>query len=79
MPPLAFLAIPLVDIVLLKVLPPSPSAQSSVDPVGSHGFAAYIVGGFFALGLLVLITVLLGRRPRSVRSKQRSSEQADQQ
>ena len=62
MPPIAFLAMPLVEMVLLDVLPPSPSAQSSVDPVGSHGFAA-----FFALGLLVLITLLLGRRPKSVR------------
>jgi hypothetical protein len=67
MPPIAFLVMPLVEMVLLDVLPPSPSAQSSVDPVGSHGFAAYIIGGFFALGLLVLITLLLGRRPKSVR------------
>jgi hypothetical protein len=67
MPPIAFLAMQLVEMVLLDVLPPSPSAQSSVDPVGSHGFAAYIIGGFFALGLLVLITLLLGRRPKSVR------------
>jgi hypothetical protein len=67
MPPIAFLVVPLVEMVLLDVRPPSPSAQSSVDPVGSHGFAAYIIGGFFALGLLVLVTLLLGRRPRSVR------------
>jgi hypothetical protein len=67
MAPIAFLPMPLVEMVLLDVLPPSPSAQSSVDPVGSHGFAAYIIGGFFALGLLVLITLLLGRRPKSVR------------
>jgi len=66
MPPIAFL-VPLVEMVLLDVRPPSPSAQSSVDPVGSHGFAAYMIGGFFALGLLVLITLLLGRRPKSVR------------
>jgi hypothetical protein len=66
MPPIAFLVLRLA-MVLLDVVPPSPSPQSSVDPVGSHGFAAYIIGGFFALGLLVLITLLLGRRPRSVR------------
>ena len=66
-PPIAVLAMPLVEMILLHVLPPSPSPQSSADPVGSHGFAAYIVGGFFALGLLVLITLLLGRRPKSVR------------
>jgi hypothetical protein len=66
MPPIAFLVLRLA-MVLLDVVPPSPSPQSSVDPVGSHGFAAYMIGGFFALGLLVLITLLLGRRPRSVR------------
>jgi hypothetical protein len=66
MPPIAFL-VPLVEMVLLDVRPPSPSAQSSVDPVGTHGFAAYMIGGFFALGLLVLIALLLGRRPKSVR------------
>lgn len=66
MSPIAFLAVPLVEMVLLDALP-SPSAQSSVDPVGSHGFAAYMIGGFFALGLLVLIALLLGRRPKSVR------------
>ena len=67
MPPIAFLVVRLVEMVLLDVRPPSPSAQSSVDPVGTHGFAAYMIGGFFALGLLVLITLLLGRRPKSVR------------
>jgi hypothetical protein len=67
MPPIAFLVVPLVEMVLLDVRPPSPSAQASVDPVGSHGFAAYIIGGFFALGLLVLVALLLGRRPKSVR------------
>ena len=67
MPPIVFLVVPLVEMVLLDVRPPSPSAQSSVDPVGTHGFAAYMIGGFFALGLLVLITLLLGRRPKSVR------------
>ena len=66
MSPIAFL-VPLMEMVLLDVRPPSPSAQSSVDPVGSHGFAAYMIGGFFALGLLVLIALLLGRRPKSVR------------
>ena len=67
MPSIVVLAMPLVEMILLHVLPPSPSPPSSADPVGSHGFAAYIVGGFFALGLLVLITLLLGRRPKSVR------------
>jgi len=67
MPSIAFLVVRLVEMVLLDVRPPSPSARSSVDSVGSHGFAAYMIGGFFALGLLVLIALLLGRRPKSVR------------
>jgi membrane-bound metal-dependent hydrolase YbcI (DUF457 family) len=63
MPPIALLAT-----VLLDVLPPSPSARPSVDPTASsYGFAATILGGFFALGLLVLVIVLFNRRPRSVR------------
>ena len=52
---------------LLDVVPPSPSARASVDPTAaSHGFAAYLLGGFFALGLLVLIILLFSRRPKSV-------------
>jgi hypothetical protein len=62
--PLAFLAT-----VLLDTVPPTPSARPSFDPTaGSHGFGAYMLGGFFALGLLVLIILLFSRRPRSVRS-----------
>lgn len=62
--PISFLAT-----VLLDVVPPDPSARASVDPTaGSQGFAAtYIFGGFFALGLLLLIMLLFNRRPRSVR------------
>jgi hypothetical protein len=67
MPPINLLATVLLDGLLLDVLPPSPSARATVDPTaGSHGFAAYLLGGFFALGLLVLIIVLFSRRPRSV-------------
>jgi hypothetical protein len=62
MPRITFLAAALLDVV-----PPSPSGRASVDPTaGGHGFAAYILGGFFALGLLVLIILLLNRRPKSV-------------
>ena len=61
------LPITLLVTVLLDVVPPSPSARSTVDPTaGSNGFAASILGGFFALGLLVLIILLFSRRPRSV-------------
>jgi hypothetical protein len=57
----------LIFAVTLDVLPPTPSATAGVDPtVGSHGFAAYLIGGFFALGLIMLVAFLLSRRPRTV-------------
>jgi hypothetical protein len=62
MPPFGLLAA-----VLLDTVPPTPSAGPSFDPTaGSHGFAASILGGFFALGLVVLIILLFSRRPKSV-------------
>jgi hypothetical protein len=55
-------------VVTLDVLSPTPNATASLDPtVGSHGFAAYLIGGFFALGLIMLVGFLLSRRPRSVK------------
>ena len=57
-----------VSVVTLDVLSPTPNATASLDPtVGSHGFAAYMIGGFFALGLIMLVGFLLSRRPRSVK------------
>jgi hypothetical protein len=52
----------------MDVLPPaSPSATTNVVyPQQGNGFAAYIVGGFFALGLIVLATVLISLRPKRV-------------
>ena len=46
--------------------PPSPSA-STTQVAASYGFAAYLVGGFFALGLIVLIMIVLRQRPKSAR------------
>ena len=58
----------LICVVTLDVLSPTPNATASLDPtVGSHGFAAYMIGGFFALGLIMLVGFLLSRRPRSVK------------
>jgi hypothetical protein len=56
------------DLNPLGVLPdlPTPTPTSVVYPRQSQGFAAYIVGGFFALGILVLAMVLLNRRPRRI-------------
>lgn len=49
----------------LDVLPPSPSpGQPGVYPRGGQGFAAYIVGGFFGLGILIVAMVLLSLKPK---------------
>jgi hypothetical protein len=57
----------LIELILLDVLPPSPSATgagSDVYPQAAHGFAAYIVGGFVGLGVLILAMVLLSLKPK---------------
>ena len=57
----------LLVLIPLDVLPPTagPSdSGSAVYPSRSHGFAAYIVGGFFGLGVLILAMVLLGLKPK---------------
>ena len=52
-------------LVLLDVVPPTPTGSGSgVNPQGSHGFAAYIVGGFVGLGVIVLAMILLSLKPR---------------
>ena len=40
------------------------SSPAPVFPTQSSGFAAWIVGGFFGLGVLVLFMVWTSRRPR---------------
>ena len=52
---------------LLDVVAPSPTstgAGSDVYPQGSHGFAAYLVGGFIGIGVLLLVMILLSLKPR---------------
>ena len=52
-------------LVLLDVVPPTPTGSGSgVNPQGSHGFAAYIIGGFVGLGVIVLAMILLGLKPK---------------
>ena len=60
------------DLIRLDVLPhlPTPTPTSAVYPRQSQGFAAYIFGGFFALGILVLAMVLLNRRPKRINPRQ---------
>ena len=55
-----------IAVLVPGLLPASPSPSASLDPTaGSHGFAAYLIGGFFALGLIMLVAFLFSRKPRS--------------
>lgn len=57
----------LLVLIPLDVLPPSASPTgSAVYPRQGQGFAAYVVGGFFGLGLIVLTMILLGLKPKRV-------------
>lgn len=52
---------------LLLVVPmdvPGASPQPQEYPTQGSGFAAYIVGGFFGLAILVLFAVWTSRRPK---------------
>lgn len=56
-----------VGLVLLDVLPPSPSttgSESEVYPQAGNGFAAYLIGGFFGLGVIVVAMILLSLKPK---------------
>ncbi len=48
---------------LLGLLPFDASPQP-VYPSQGSGFAAYIVGGFFGLGILILFMIWTSRRPK---------------
>jgi hypothetical protein len=60
------LLIIVLQLIPLDALPnqPSPTPPTAVHPRGSQGFAAYIIGGFIGLGILVLAMALLNRRPK---------------
>jgi hypothetical protein len=63
---LALLAITLVS---LDILAPTASPGSPVYPQQSNGFAAYIVGGFFGLGVLILVTIWISNKPKPPRAR----------
>lgn len=48
----------------LDILPLSPSPGGPVYPQRSSGFAAYIVGGFIGLGVLIVVTVWISAKPK---------------
>ena len=57
----------LLALIPLDVLPPTAAPTGSgqgVYPRQGQGFAAYVVGGFFGLGLIILAMVLLGLKPK---------------
>lgn len=55
-------------LVPLDVLPPTPTAggPDTVTPRRSQGFAAYLVGGFFGLGIIIVAMILLSLKPKRV-------------
>jgi hypothetical protein len=60
-------------VVVLALIPldvlsqvPTPTPSSAVYPQRSQGFAAYIVGGFFGLAILILAMMLLNHRPKRI-------------
>jgi hypothetical protein len=60
-------------VVVLALIPldvlshvPTPTPPSAVYPQRSQGFAAYIVGGFFGLAILILAMMLLNYRPKRI-------------
>jgi formate-dependent nitrite reductase membrane component NrfD len=56
----------LLVLIPFEVLPSAtPTAPGTgVYPAQGQGFAAYLVGGFFGLGLIILAMVLLGLKPK---------------
>ncbi len=78
----------LAELILLDVITPTPTttgAGSQVYPQAGQGFAAYIVGGFFGLGVIVLTMILLSLQPKRADPRlggldhQREQNQTDEQ
>jgi hypothetical protein len=51
--------------VLLQA--PTPTSSPAVSPSGGQGFAAYMIGGFIGLSILLIAMALLNRRPRRIK------------
>jgi hypothetical protein len=65
-------------LIPLDVLPPSSASPSTgVYPQQSHGFAAYIVGGFIGLGVIILAMILFSTKPKRA-DPTRDDQQSDQ-
>jgi hypothetical protein len=68
-PAMTELVIGLLTLVPLDVLlqPPTPTSSPTVYPSGGRGFAAYIIGGFIGLSILLIAMALLNRRPKRIK------------
>jgi hypothetical protein len=68
-PVMTELVIELLALVPLDVLlqAPTPASSPPVYPSGGQGFAAYIIGGFIGLSILLIAMALLNRRPRRIK------------
>jgi hypothetical protein len=63
-------------LVLLDVVPPTPTSTGTASAVyrqASNGFAAYVVGGFIGLGVIVVAMILLSLKPRRTDPEGRGS------
>ncbi len=77
----------LAELILLDVIAPTPTttgAGSQVYPQAGHGFVAYILGGFFGLGVILLTMILLSLKPKRADPRlgldhQREQNQTDEQ
>jgi hypothetical protein len=47
-------------------VPPSPGATGgAVYPQRGNGMAASLLGGFFAIGVLIAVAIMMGTKPRN--------------
>jgi hypothetical protein len=59
------LLVTLLTLVPLDATPVATAVQDPVSPTGQgNGFAASILGGFFALGLIILAAVFISLKPK---------------
>ena len=56
----------LLELLTLLPLETAPTPPAEVYPRSSQGFAAYLLGGFFGLGILMLAMFLLSLKPKRV-------------
>jgi hypothetical protein len=56
----------LLQLIPMEVPPPSPGPTSgAVYPQRGNGMAASLLGGFFGVGVLIAVAILMGTKPRN--------------